>query len=382
MVPVLLPPGNLGSFAPLLEPPGSAGTATHTPTMCRLPTTTIALALALVLGLPAGALAAAEGATIDKTGWWGRANSATSTPAGPVTVPPPPGVPEGDLAVGRIGSEPSAIAAVGIQPDDGPGATVESFVLTLREDPDARGNQSTEDAAIVACPITSFWTGGENGTWDTRPEYDCAAASAPGVRSDDGTWTFDLAAVGALWFDTFGTIRADGVALVPDDTGDGSFQVVWQGGDTIDVELRSEPGGTREDPFASPSSDPPADAGLSSGPGGGGSSILSPPRVTTPPTVATPPAVPAPPAVSDAAPDAAEDEVAGAPVSTETPPASRAGTLIGNLPAAGLLLVPFALATMFAMSYWLGPAGQPSTIDRRGGVSRALALRARTAQER
>lgn len=367
-------------------PAGYHSVTRTTATMPR-PLASIALAVALVLCLPAGALADAEGATIDKTGWWNRANTATPTPAGPVTVPPPPGVPAGDLAVARVGAEATAIAAVGIQPEEGPGATVESFTLTLREDPDAQANQGVEEAAIVACPIISFWAGGENGTWDTQPEHDCEAASAPGVRADDGTWTFDLAPIGALWFDTFGTVRADGVVLVPDTASEGSFQVVWQGGEAIDVELQAEPGAEGDDPFtAPPAPDPPVDAGLSSGPGGGGSSIFSPPRITAPPTIAPPPAVGAVPIDSEADPatdaEGGEDELAGAPVADDTPRGGRAGTLIGNLPPAGLLLVPVALATMIAMSYWLGPAGQPSTIDRRGGVSRALAARARTAQER
>ena len=351
--------------------------------MPKLLTTIAALASALVLAVPASANAATEGATIDKTGWWNRASSDTPTPAGPVTVPPPPGVPEGSLVVGRVGSEATAMAAVGIQPDEGPGATVESFTLTLREDTEAPANQGTEEAAILACPITSFWAGGENGTWETQPEHDCEAASAAGVRADDGTWTFDLAAIGALWFDTFGTIQADGVALVVDQASEGSFQVVWQGGDAIDVELRARPGAAGDDPFASPSFDPPSDVGSSSGAGGGAPSIFSPPRVATPPVAAPPPAVDSSPVDTSpvTADDAGDDEVAGPPVASGPPRVSRAGTLIGNLPPAGLGLVPVALATLFAMSYWLGPAGQPSTIDRRGGVSRALAARARTAQE-
>lgn len=349
--------------------------------MPKLPTAS-ALVLALVLALPGAALAAAEGATIDKTGWWNRANTTTATPAGPVTVPPPPGVPAGDLTVGRVNAEATAITAVGIQPDEGPGATVETFTLTLREDPEAGANRNGAEAAILACPIISFWAGGENGTWDTIPEYDCAAASAAGVRAEDGTWSFDLAAIGEVWFDTFGTIRPDGVALVPDDSTEGSFQVVWQGGDAIDVELVAEPAPGGDDPFtAPPSPDPPSDVGLSSGPGGGGGSIFSPPRITTPPTIPPPPPVDATTDV-DADDPAEGDDLAAAPVVTDRPRPSRAGTVIGNLPPAGFLLVPVALATLLAMSYWLGPAGQPSTIDRRGGVSRALSLRARAAQER
>lgn len=346
----------------------------------------VALAVALVLVLPPQvALADAEGATIDKTGWWNRANAATETPAGPVTIPPPPGIPEGDLAAGRVGEEPTTLAAVGIQPDVGPGATVRSFTLTLREDPDADANQGTEDAAIIACPIVAFWAGGENGTWDTRPDHDCEAASVAGVRDEDGNWVFDLAPIGTLWFDTFGTIRADGVVLLADPEAEGSFQVVWLGGEDIDVALDAEPAPEGEDPFATPPSpDPPSDAGLSSGPGGGGSSLFSPPRVTVPPTVPTSPPTTVPPPADATTGD--DDEVAAAPgtpaASSGTPLGTRAGDLAGNLPGGTVLLVPLVLATLFAMSYWLGPAGQPSTTDRRGGVSRALAVRARAAQER
>jgi hypothetical protein len=339
-----------------------------------------ALAVALVVATPATALADAQGATIDKTGWWNRANAPAATPAGPVTVPPPPGVPAGDLAVGRFGSETTAIAAVGIQPDEGPGATVESFTLTLREDPDAQANRGMEDAALLACPIVSFWAGGENGAWDTAPEFDCALASAPGTRDEDGTWVFDLAAIGAVWFDEFGTVRPDGVALVPDpDAEPSSFQVVWRGGDDIDVVLQATPGPEADDPFASPAIPPdaPVDAGLRSGPSGGGSSLFSPPRITAPPAI--PPAA-APDLGAGEGAEADDDEPleSAAPAAGARPRPSKAGDLVGNWQAPSFLLVPVVLAVLLAMSYWLGPAGQPSTVDRRGGVSRALAARPRT----
>ena len=173
--------------------------------------------------------------------------------------------------------------------------------------------------------------------------------------------------------------------LVPDDSTEGSFQVVWLGGDAIDVDLQAQPGADEDDAFAAPpAADPPASAGFSSGPGGGGSSIFSPPTIAAPPTAPASPTIGLDPIGDLDEPvveDGADDEVAGAPVAPSTPGRTRAGTLIGNLPPAGVLLVPIALATLVAMSYWLGPAGQPSTIDRRGGVSRALALRARTPQE-
>jgi len=344
-----------------------------------------ALVVASVLAVPASASAAAEGATIDKTGWWNRANTPTATPAGPVTVPPPPDVPAGDLAVGAFGAEASAIAAVGIQPDDGPGSTIESLSLTLVEDPEA-GNRSTDTAAIVACPITSFWAGGENGAWETKPEHDCEAAKAHGTRGDDGTWTFDLTAIAELWADPAGSIRADGVALVPDlEAEPGSFQVVWAGGDAIDVRLDSEPAEAAGDPFGTPSSGGSSSGGFGGSPAGaigsGGGSLFTPPRITTPPAIGGDvPALEDGP--TETADEPGEDEVAGAPVVDDRPARGRAGDLIGNWPAAGFLLVPLLAAVLLATSYWLGPAGEPTAPERRGGVSRALAARSRTSQER
>jgi hypothetical protein len=350
-------------------------------------TSAAALVVALVLALPASAASAdVRGATIDKTGWWNRANAPTATPAGPVAVPPPPGVPEGDLAVGRLGTETTAVAAVGIQPDEAPGATVESATLVLREDPAAQANRGGEGATVLACPIVSFWAGGENSAWDTRPEEDCGAASVIGERADDGTWTFDLTPIATLWFDSFGAIRADGVSLLPDpDAESSSFQVVWLGGDAIEVDIRATPGEPADDPFAIPT--PPAptgDAGFgggsAGGAGGGGGSLFSPPQVTSPPGMSSPAAdlAPVDDAPSTEVAGRSEETAASAPAA-RTRPVSRAGELAGNLHPASFLLVPLALGVLLAMSHWLGPAGQPSTIDRRGGVSRALAGRDRIA---
>lgn len=351
--------------------------------MNRRTTTTVLFALALSLGLtPVGA--EARGATIDKTGWWSRANTTVATPAAPVTVPPPPGIPEGDLVVGYAGGdEPSAILAVGIQPDEGPGATVERFTLRLREDPDAGGNVNTERAAIVACPITEFWAGGGNSPWDTRPAHDCAAASVEGERSSDGTWTFDLAPIGTVWFDTFGTIRPDGVVLEPL-IGDSTtpFQAVFLGGDAIDVVLQAQPG--PDDPGGG--FDVPGDGAGTGGDGFSGGGGFSPPagggtdfEAPDPGSFETPPAD-----TGDAGAPAdqpADDGDAAAPPVAETPDAepaaSRAGDVFGNLPP---LVVPGAIALLALLvitSYWLGPNGEPVATVRQRGVSRALDARAR-----
>lgn len=323
------------------------------------------------------AFADANGAAIDKTGWWARANTQTSTPAGPVTVPPPPGIPDGDLAVGTTPAEPSAILAVGIQPDDDPGATVTSFTLTMTEDPDANGNQGTEAAAILACPITEFWAGGGNGTWDTRPAFDCDAASAPGERDDEGVWTFDLAPIGSLWFDPFGTIIADGVVLIPDPEATTPFQAVFLGGDEIDVDLQAQaaPGGG-DDPFATPTTfaDAPSDAGFNTGGSGGSDSLFSPPVVTSPPTTLS---TPEPDIADDSGDETAPPAIEGP---AAEPVASRAGELFGNLPLFVLLAFPLLLGLLLVISYWFGAAGQAETTIRQRGVSRALEARARASK--
>ena len=339
-----------------------------------------ALALALI---PSAASADVTGATVDKTGWWNRANTQTSTPAGPVTIPPPPGIPEGSLVVGAagpVGDEPNAVAAIGIQPDVGPGATLESFTLRISEDPAAQGNQGTEGAVVVACPITDFWAGGENAPWDTRPTDDCTAASAPGERDDAGTWTFDLAPIGELWFDTFGTVVADGVVLRPVLEETTPFQAVFDEG-SIDIELLAEPApGDDEDPFAEPPfSDPGGtDSGLSNSGGGG---IFSDPVVTAPPSGSF--ETPSSPEVAPPTDEGGDDTAAPPAVAPDTlPAATRAGDVFGNLSPLVLLGIVLFAGLLLSTSYWFGPNGQPVTTVRRRGVSRALDARARKGSPR
>ena len=338
--------------------------------------TTPLLVIALVLSLvPAGAGADATGATVDKTGWWNRLNSTASTPAGPVTVPPPPGIPAGDLVVGAAPGEATAVTAIGIQPDFDTGATVTNFTLRITEDPEANSNVGTEGAVIVACPITDFWAGGDNGDWETRPTADCDAAAVPGERDEDGVWEFDLAPIGTSWFDPFGTIVPDGVLLQPDLDETDPFQAVFEGGDSIDVVLEAQPGPEEEDPFATPDGGTaiPTDDGLSAS---GGDSIFSPGGSSSPTE-----------SFESPAPDLTETPVTEAPEETASPPvadapdtqpvASRAGDLMGNLSPLVLLGILGFFGLLLTMSYWLGPNGQPVTTIRQRGVSRALDARAR-----
>jgi hypothetical protein len=315
----------------------------------------------------------ATGATVDKVGWWHSKNVQTSTPAAIVTTPPPPGVPAGTLAVGAVNGEPDRIAAIGILPDAATGDSITAFTLAIKEAGAPAAGFNGAAAKIVACPITAFWVGGENGTWDSRPTYDCDIAQAPGTRADDGTWTFDLLPIGQLWTDPAGTVAADGVALVEQVESPEGFQTVFatSGEGAIVVSLTFEPGsGSADDPFGDSGAfsdlggfdTGSADAGFDAPAiGGGDISVggLPSPDIATPTAGSTP---------QDAPP------VAPATIASERP------NVLGNLPGGLVLAVPLFLVLLGLLSYSLGPAGEPATVAaRQGGVSRALAARARAA---
>lgn len=315
----------------------------------------------------------ATGATVDKLGWWHEKNVATETPAAIVTVPPPPGVPEGTLGVGAINGEPDKVAAIGIVPDAALGDTVTSFTLAVKEAEPPAANVNTDAAMIVACPITSFWVEAENGTWETRPTYDCDLASAPGVRDAEGTWTFDLAPVAQVWLAPDSTVAADGVVLVEAVESPEGFQVVL---DTINegaivVSFSATPGavdepgadtGSFDDGFSAPD--------LS---GGGGSIGLGSPSLGLPnlggDTVVPPAPAPTAPPTDDAA--------SAPPPSPGRSIASTSPNVLGNLSPGVALLAGLLLALAGLMTYTLGPAGEPAVATRQRGVSRALAERAR-----
>jgi len=315
----------------------------------------------------------ATGATVDKLGWWHEKNVATDTPAAVVTVPAPPGVPAGTLAVGALNGEPDKVAAIGIVPEAALGDTVSSFTLTVKEAEPPAGNVNTEAASITACPITGFWVPAENGTWDTRPTYDCDLASAPGVRDAEGTWTFDLAPIAQVWLAPDSTVAADGVVLVEAVESPDGFQAVLDTSNegAIVVSFSATPGtidesgtdsGSFDDGFSAPD--------LSAG---GGSIGLDSPSLGLPnlggDTVV-------PPAPAPTAPPTEEDVSAPAPQGRSI--ASTSPNVLGNLPPGVALLAGLLLALAGLMTYTLGPAGEPVVATRQRGVSRALAERART----
>ena len=305
----------------------------------------------------------AEGAMVDRVGWWHEKNIATETPAAIVTIPPPPGVPAGTLAVGAINGEPDRIAAIGILPKAAPGDALRSFTLSIKEAGPPAANANSGSAGIVACPITAFWVAAENGTWVNRPEYDCDLAAAPGTRGDDGTWTFDLRPIGQAWLDPTQTLAADGIVLLEDVESPSAFQTVFatEGEGALVVTFGSTPG--------SPTTDATLDPGTSVDGGG-----FADPGVALPDVGAGDVPVGDLPAPDTAGP--VTTEAAAPPLATA--PASASPNVLGNLPGGLAVAIPVFVVLMGLLSYSLGPAGEPVTTTRQGGVSRALAARARS----
>jgi hypothetical protein len=320
----------------------------------------VAGALALTGSASIGALAQAgshTGATIDQTGWWNRTNAVVSPVPGVtlpvITVPAPPSVPAGTIAVSATAGQPEKVAAVDISPEIGTG-TAERAILTIPE-ADAGEQIENTSAVIVACPITQFWVGGANGQWSNQPPNSCSTLKIPGTRSADGIWTFDITSIAALWL-TPGQLAPNGVALLPEPaagTG-GTFQVVLAG-DPADIGID----------FAAT---PPA------------------PRTTAgAPTTAPAATGGSPSPVTSAAP---ATTVAPTPTTvittTTTKPVDTSGadSILGNLPGGAFLLVPLVLIAAFLLMLVYGPLGEPATgVAREGGVSRALAARERAATD-
>lgn len=123
------------------------------------------------------------------------------------------GVPEGTLPVGtRLGQVDKA-SFVRIE------GTATSLVLT--EDP-AGSRAGVGDASVQACavePADAAWVEAEAMSFDDAPDWD-PNACADGVRSDDGTWRFDLGSFASRTGDA-------GFALVPTADAPLDFQVTF-----------------------------------------------------------------------------------------------------------------------------------------------------------
>ena len=331
------------------------------------------VAFAAVPAAPGGSQEPA--ATVDSEGWWNTAPADAPIELPPVGVAPPPQLPAPDVPDDAIAVElrlgrPGRVAALGMVLTAEKGSTVTSFVLRLKE---AEGSftQRGSDAAVQACPVTSFLVPERNGSPANVPEADCEIAKAEGTRADDGTWTFDLTAIASAWLDPFGSLEPNGIRLDPVGEPPATFQVAFTGlEDAVVTADISPPAATGEDPFASD-----------------GGSFATPPPTSgdigggdfTPAPIDAGPVEPADPTVEpteDAAPASGGGEQVAAPVA-----ASRAGKTFGNWPGGVVAGVLLALLLALAASLVLGPAGRrrPEVARRQGGVSRALASTPRRA---
>ena len=298
--------------------------------------------------------ARAEGtATADKEGWWSSTGQAVPDADVPDTVP------EGAIGIAATGGQVTKVAAIGVVLDAAKGSTVQTFTLTMKEAEGTGAQQNSDGAAIVACPVTDFFSGESNGKLADAPAADCEAAMSEGERTDDGTWTFDLTAIADAWLDPFGTIAANGLRFDP---GDGTFQVSLTGMEDAVFDIALSAPEEDADPF---------DSSTTTVPGGftGGSSASSGGDVAAPP-----PSV-AVPTTEPSGSDVTATTVAESTGETATATAaSRAGDTGGNFPGGIPLLVLVVLGSGLLIALALGPAGRERAASSRrsGGVTRAL----------
>ncbi|MEA3056163.1 MAG: hypothetical protein QOD30_1595 [Actinomycetota bacterium] len=303
--------------------------------------------------------AAAGSASADKEGWWSNTGRAVPDAAVPDTVP------SGAIGIAAAGGSATKVAAIGVVLDAAKGSAVQTFTLTMKEADGTGAQQNSAGASIIACPITDFFSGEQNGKLADAPAADCETAKSEGKRNDDGTWTFDLSAIADEWLDPFGTIPANGLRFDP---GDGTFQVSLTGKDDAAFDVALTPPQEESDPFDSSTTTIAGGfTGSSSSAGSSGGDITVPP----PPDVVV--ATSAPAATGGSSPPTAAGDAAPA-----TPAASRAGDTGGNLPGGVPLLVLVLLGGGALVALALGSAGRrrPESVGRSGGVSRALEARA------
>jgi hypothetical protein len=243
------------------------------------------------------------------------------------------------------------------------------LVLTLHED-SGGGNLAADTATIEARAVTGFMAGGAQGApWVNRPSYDTTGPAAAGKRAPDGTWTFELGPIAALW--ASGQLQNSGIALVPAAPQQGqAYEVVWFG-----------PGGAKA-PGVAGSFSPPAPgtpaaaaAGIESAPGetsvapisitpdtsGSGLSASSSPAIASSPAASTGASAPAP--------------TARTPTAVRTIASSHRAP-----PWPFYLAVIVVIALIGASTVSLGDLGEPEP-ERRGGVLRTLERRTQEVPE-
>jgi hypothetical protein len=247
-----------------------------------------ALALAVV---PTAATWGAEGdapgpVAVVSDGWWNQLGVPGGVPANPVTgllpIPAQPtvDVPEGVVAVAMRFGQVQRVGAIGMTME-AQGAEVRSLVLQLKESGEPLAQQGT-GGGVQACPITDFLVPEEGGETANTPRADCTIAKADGVRADDGTWRFDLTAIGQAW--ASGAVSVNGVRLDPVGAAPATFQVGFTGIENARLEQDVSVSAT-SDPFALDSG---GDA-FSSGSFDSGSAFTDPGTFETPEAVTPPP---------------------------------------------------------------------------------------------
>ena len=142
----------------------------------RIPAALLAVTGLVLLLTPPGAGAA----TLEATGWWWRAQSASL----PAPLPPPPDVSPDQLLVQGQPEGATAVAAVRYTLNEGE----EAPVLTIKP---AEGSTVPDTALILACRVVVPWEPAQAGAWEAQPLVDCAT-SVQGVISPDGV-TFAVA---------------------------------------------------------------------------------------------------------------------------------------------------------------------------------------------
>lgn len=324
---------------------------------------TALLALSFVSAAAQAQAGAQSGATVDQAGWWSRVNAVPDSPVPGVTLPPltlpsPPSVPAGTMAVSVTAGQIDKVSAIGIRPELTDGL-VERAILAV---PEATAGEQIDNTGagtvIVACPISEFWVAEQNGQWSNQPPNSCSTAKVPGQRSPDGVWTFDITSIASLW-STPGALAPNGVVLLP--------EVAAETGATFQVVFSSDPSAIGIDLVASPRT-PPSTAAVptTAAPSGGGTVTPGTTGTAAPATTAAPPPV----ATTQPAPAA----------TTPTTDISNIDKILGNFPGGVFLLVPLVVALAFSLMVAFGPLGEPmSGVTREGGVSRALAARERSA---
>jgi hypothetical protein len=261
-------------------------------------------------------------------------------------LPQSPLVPEGSLPVSAALGEPQNVAAVGIVLPSG--MDVIQLAMTLAVTPDGQSNDG--QAALQACPITSFWGPAEGGTWEDRPKADCERA-AKGERNDDGSWTFDLTSMASDWVGQ----PSNGVLLTEASDAPATFQVAFAG----------LPDGIRFEADLQPAS---SDGGFAlGGTGFGGTATGS----SESPAID----VGALPAPSLARGEAEAAPVRRSPARTVAALPRQAGHVLGNLPLGMALLLPLALLLAAALLQTVTGPARPARTRRQGGVGRSLAAR-------